>query len=79
MVVTVGVETAILFFGVPCTRLASLVTTAFAEVLLWIAGPSVATLVGGPLSHKVWDGWEWPWWLWPSFSGVAGQASSDVV
>lgn len=49
MVVTVGAETAILFFGVPFARMASLVTVAFGGILLWMAGLSVAGLVGGAL------------------------------
>lgn len=47
--VALGAETATLFFGVPFTRVATLVTVAFGAILLWMAGFSVAGLVGETL------------------------------
>lgn len=48
-VVAVGAETATMFFRVPFTRVAALVTVAFGGILLWMAGLSAAGLIGDTL------------------------------
>ncbi|NIV29471.1 MAG: hypothetical protein GWN58_08160, partial [Anaerolineae bacterium] len=47
--VAVGAEATVLFLGVPFGRVAILVTVAFGGILLWMAGFSVAGLIGGIL------------------------------
>ncbi|MFO7548709.1 MAG: hypothetical protein R6X29_07580 [Acidimicrobiia bacterium] len=54
-VTCIAAESAALFYGVPFTRVAMIVTAAFGGVLLWMGGLSVAGLVSGALPSGL--GW----------------------